>query len=101
MALLDSNHQRGADEVYIEMLGVAMDWRGRGIARTLMNHAETVARATGVNPLTLEAVSDNTPAILLYRQQEFKIRRQRRNIVLKWLTGHPGYLEMAKGIKAG
>ena len=98
MALIDNNHQCRADEVYIEMLGVDPAWRGRGIARTLMSHAETVARGSGVPWLTLEVVSDNTPALQLYENFGFKIKRMQNNRLLKWITGHPGYLEMAKAL---
>jgi ribosomal protein S18 acetylase RimI-like enzyme len=100
MALVDSNHQRSSDEVYIEMLGVAPGWRGRGIARALMGHAEAVAKAAEATWLTLEVVSDNRPAIQLYEKQDFEIRRERRSTMLRWVTGHPGYFEMAKVIEA-
>ena len=98
MALIDSHHQRDRDEVYIEMLGVASGWRGRGIARALMGHAEAVAKCAGVTWLTLAVVCDNRPAIQLYDKQDFRIRRQQHSLVLKWITGHPGYLEMAKAV---
>jgi ribosomal protein S18 acetylase RimI-like enzyme len=80
------------------MLGVAPGWRGRGIARALMGHAEAVAKAAEATWLTLEVVSDNRPAIQLYEKQDFKIKRHRHSLILKWITGHHGYFEMAKGI---
>ena len=96
MMLVDNNHQCGSDEVYIEMLGVASGWRGQGIARGLMRHAETVARAAGVNWLSLEVASDNKPAIQLYEKLGFELKKEHHSRILKWITGHPGFFEMAK-----
>jgi ribosomal protein S18 acetylase RimI-like enzyme len=96
MTLIDNNHQPDAGEVYIEMLGVAPAWRGRGIARALLKYAETVARSDGVPWLTLEVVSDNAPALQLYQNFGFKIKKVQHNRLLKWITGHPGFLEMVK-----
>ena len=96
MTLIDNNHQPDAGEVYIEMLGVAPAWRGRGIARALLSYAETVARSESVPWLTLEVVSDNTPALQLYEDFGFKIKKMQHHRLLKWITGHPGFLEMVK-----
>jgi ribosomal protein S18 acetylase RimI-like enzyme len=94
MVLIDANYQPSNDEVYIEMLGVDPTWRGQGIARRLINYAKDVACAETVGQLTLTVVSDNVPAIQLYRKMGFKARPERQRRLLKWITGHPGYYEM-------
>lgn len=94
--LLDSRHRCGRNEMYIEMLGVAPGWRNLGIACRLLAHAETTARANQMEYLTLEVVSDNTPALRLYEKMGFKITAKKQSLPLKWVTGHPGYFEMTK-----
>ena len=96
MALIDHHRHAKDDEVYIEMLGVAPNWRGQGLARKLITHAQDVARAEGANALTLDVVSDNTVAIGLYEQMGFVITMERQSRVLYWITGHQRYLEMVK-----
>jgi ribosomal protein S18 acetylase RimI-like enzyme len=96
MLLIDTNHQLSDNEVYIEMLGVDHAWRGLGVARCLIEHAEEVARQQGLSQLTLAVVSDNTSAIQLYERMGFTTCAERRSRLLKWITGHAGYYEMAK-----
>lgn len=96
MLLVDNDRQLSANEVYIEMLGVDQAWRGLGVARCLIEHAEGVVRQQGLNQLALAVVSDNTSALQLYEKMGFTIRAERRSRLLKWVTGHSGYYEMAK-----
>jgi ribosomal protein S18 acetylase RimI-like enzyme len=99
MLLVNTNHRPGAEELYIEMLGVDQTWRGLGIASHLMCHAETIARQQKLAHLALAVVSDNCPAIELYEKLGFKITLQRQSRLLKWITGHPGYYEMVKELE--
>ena len=96
MLLIDNDHQVNGDEIYIEMLGVDPAWRGQGVARHLIIHAETIACGQGLNQVALAVVSDNTPAIPLYEKMGFTISAERRSRLLKWITGHSGYCEMVK-----
>ena len=96
MLLVDYDHQLGKDEIYIELLGVDPDWRGQGVAHHLIAHAEAVARRQNATQLALAVVSENTPAIHLYEKIGFTIQAERRSRLLKWVTGHSGYYEMAK-----
>ena len=100
MLLIDDHRRLGADEVYIEMLGVDPAWRGQGVARQLILHAETVADAHHTGRLTLNVMSDNRPAIHLYQKMGFKkAKPEKENLLLKWVTGHSGYYEMAKQLR--
>lgn len=96
MLLINHNRQPSNDEVYIEMLGVDYAWRGQGVARCLIEHAEAVVRQQGLSQLALAVVIDNLPAIQLYKKLGFTARSERHSRLLRWITGHPGYYEMAK-----
>ncbi|MBI1880013.1 MAG: GNAT family N-acetyltransferase, partial [Chloroflexi bacterium] len=96
MLLIDNDRQLSGDEIYIEMLGVDPAWRGQGVAHHLIAHAEAVARRQSATQLALAVTSDNTTAIHLYEKIGFTIRAERRSPLLKWITGHSGYYEMAK-----
>jgi ribosomal protein S18 acetylase RimI-like enzyme len=98
MVLIDNNHRVGNDEIYIEMLGVAPAWRGRGIARYLINHARVVAQTRHLKRLTLDVATDNIPALELYKKLGFAIKSKQHSRLLRWITGHPGYCEMVKEI---
>ncbi len=98
MVLIDIDHQPGRNEVYIEMLGVAPAWRGRGVGRRLISYAEQIARQHSASQLTLNVVCDNLVALNLYKKMGFTARRMRQSRMLKWITGHNGYYEMVKVI---
>lgn len=98
MSLLDSRRQLRDDEVYIEMLGVDSLWRGYGLARRLIRHAESVAKNEAVKKLSLNVVCDNFRAIEVYRKLGFEMQYRRRNPSLALLTGHHGYYEMVKHV---
>jgi ribosomal protein S18 acetylase RimI-like enzyme len=53
---------------YLEDLYVAADNRRRGVATSLMRHAETFARETGAERLTLATASNNKRAQSLYQR---------------------------------
>ena len=99
MVLIDSNHQPSNEEVYIEMLGVDPDWRGRGLAGRLLEHAEAVAAAENVDKLTLNVVSDNVAAITLYKKYDFYLKSEQSSRILKWITGYDSYQEMEKKLR--
>ena len=96
MALMDSDHKPNKDEVYIEMLGVDKNWRGRGVAKVLMHYAETVADEKNVRRLSLNVVRGNVAALNLYQDFGFTVEKENKSRVLKWLTGYSGYYQMVK-----
>lgn len=61
---------------WIGSLGVVAAWRRQGIGRRLMEHAQTQARARGLEMLDLEVLTRNTPALTLYLALGFTIQRE-------------------------
>jgi len=55
----------------IHDLMVATPYRGRGIAKQLLAHAESIALSLGCCKLTLEVLAGNTPAQAAYRRFGF------------------------------
>lgn len=96
MSLIDTQRPTNPYEVYIEMLGVDSAWRGQGVGSCLIRHAENTAHQQGAGQLALAVVSDNIPAIHLYKKLGFKIKSEHRSRRLRWVTGHCGYYEMVK-----
>jgi ribosomal protein S18 acetylase RimI-like enzyme len=94
--LIDNDYRAGQDEIYIEMLGVHPEWRGRGLAQQLIAHAEAVAQAESARRLTLNVVSNNFPALRLYQKLGFEVIQTHRSRILKWLIGHGEYYRMVK-----
>ncbi len=86
-----------AGELYIKMLGVRADCRGRGVGSALLNFAETHARDRGLQRLCLGVVSENSGAIRLYERYGFKRGAEHRFLV-RWSSGSPGYYVMTKDL---
>jgi [ribosomal protein S18]-alanine N-acetyltransferase len=59
-------------EVHILAIATHPDFRGRGIATTMLAHVLEVARSTGCSLATLEVRRSNVPAIALYEHAGFK-----------------------------
>lgn len=58
---------RGSSFVYIAIVGVTRNWRRRGIAMALLNHAIAAAAAAGLDEAVLDVDSDNpSGAVSLY-----------------------------------
>jgi ribosomal protein S18 acetylase RimI-like enzyme len=96
MILVNNNYRPAANEVYIEMLGVAPAWRGSGVGGKLIAHAEAIARTENANKITLNVVCDNKPALKLYEKVGFEATQQKQSRILQWITGHSGYYLMVK-----
>lgn len=96
MVLVDNDRPLQDGEVYIEMVGVSPDWRGRGLASRLIAFAEGIAHSERANLLTLNVVSGNAAAIGLYKKMGFVTTAEKQSRTLKLITGHDGYLEMSK-----
>lgn len=86
---------RGLDEGYAEpMYGVfiAEEFRGRGLARLTLAHAETQCRLNGWPTLLLKVDPANTRAFRLYEQSGFRFLRPSSNgqhVMKKNLTDAP------------
>ena len=59
-------------ELHILAIATHPDFRGRGIARLLLDHVIEHARQTGCSLATLEVRRSNKPAIALYEHAGFK-----------------------------
>ena len=53
--------------------GVSPQFRGRGVGKALMRATVDLYREQGIEIATLEAISENEPAISLYKQFEYRI----------------------------
>ena len=63
---------QGFRSAYIELVGVARNWRGRGIAPALLAHALNTIAAEGLDAAVLDVDSDSpTGALGLYERQGF------------------------------
>ena len=65
-------HASAADELYIEMIAVSPEARGKGVGRALMQEAEQRCRKLGKNRLTLQVVDTNPRAKKLYEEMGFR-----------------------------
>jgi ribosomal-protein-alanine N-acetyltransferase len=63
---------RAADELHLTDLGVAEEFRRRGIARALVNELLRAGRERGSNVVLLEVRASNAPALSLYRALGFE-----------------------------
>jgi ribosomal-protein-alanine N-acetyltransferase len=59
-------------ELHILAIATHPDYRGRGIARHILDHVLGVARTAGCSLATLEVRRSNVPAINLYERAGFK-----------------------------
>jgi len=77
---------RGVD-AFIDELYIEPQWRHMGFGRQAMQHAESQARALGVNALHLEVDRGNDAAIELYRRAGYADHG--RHLMTKWLIKRP------------
>ena len=66
------NYWLVANELHIHVIATHPDFRGRGLARQLLDHVIDAARRTGCSLATLEVRRSNVPAIALYERAGFK-----------------------------
>jgi [ribosomal protein S18]-alanine N-acetyltransferase len=67
------------DEAQILNLAVAIDYRGLGLAKSLVRKAITLAQNKNLKKITLEVRKSNSPAIHLYQNMGFSIVHIRKN----------------------
>lgn len=66
-------YRTGFASARLYTLAVAPSWRGRGVARALLERAEEGAKERGVVALRLEVRVDNEAAIRLYRARGYEV----------------------------
>lgn len=67
---------RGVKTAYDTGTGTAPEYRGQGIAQRLLRHAFPSLAEAGVGQYLLEVLTDNAPAVKLYRGEGFEIVRE-------------------------
>jgi ribosomal protein S18 acetylase RimI-like enzyme len=72
---------------------VAPEYRKKGVGKFLVETTEEINRAEGVEVATLEAISENTPAIELYKKMGYEITDS-----LLWMS-HEGDLNFEEAIQ--
>jgi ribosomal protein S18 acetylase RimI-like enzyme len=95
LALL-SHGPLGDDDAHIGEVGVVPDARRRGVARALMLRVEERARELGKTRLSLLVTTENAPAIALYRDLGYTVRRRTRWYAGRAVFGSRGALIMEK-----
>jgi ribosomal protein S18 acetylase RimI-like enzyme len=88
----------GPDEAYVEVLGVAPEYQGRGVGRALMIAAEEMARSLHKRRLTLYVTSNNRTAQALYLSRGLKVKRRSSSLVGRVLFHAPGFWRMEKAL---
>jgi len=70
---------------YVNVLAVHPEFRGRGIAKALLAHADRLGRAAGARGMAISVASENTPAVTLYARSGY------RPLTRRLLIPFPGY----------
>ncbi|MFI8199983.1 GNAT family N-acetyltransferase [Streptomyces sp. NPDC085942] len=70
---VDTEYEPWNRRLVIADIEVAAPYQGRGIGRTLMNHAIDWARTCGAGHVWLEVTNINAPAIRAYRRMGFAL----------------------------
>ena len=73
-----------SSEAYVERLVVTREHRRQGMARTLLDAAESLARELSKKTIGLHVSGDNLPALKLYSAHGYNERSRQRSL----LTGH-------------
>ena len=79
-------------------LAVYPEYRGRGFARLLLHHAETLARRSGSVGVSLVVEDDNERALALYRSAGFAEQERRRWLPYGNRTGPAYWLLLSRPI---
>jgi len=84
------------DEFYVSHLAVLPEFRRQGVGRALLNHADTLARASGLAKCSLCVDIDNPNAQQLYLSQGFQMAKTVNTPWLKNRLHTRGYHRMIK-----
>ncbi len=63
-------------------MGLVPEWRGQGLGRAIIGHAQTLAAEAGAQSLSLTVDAQNTPARRVYDHTGFELRGRER--LLGW-----------------
>src|SRR5262249_46891542 len=73
--LCNASQQDGPHDGWVSTLGVAPEWRRRGLGRAIMVQGLHVLQEKGFQTASLHVDADNTPALRLYRSLDMEIAR--------------------------
>ncbi|WP_168203335.1 GNAT family N-acetyltransferase [Oceanispirochaeta crateris] len=91
-------HKIKEGEAYIDTLGVAPKYRGKGVGTQLINFAESIARQKGLSRLSLLVIYENPKAQKLYESCGFQVKSSHSHWWMKRSTGISGSYYMEKEI---
>jgi len=97
--IIERSPRFAANELHIKMLAVDPHWRGKGLARRLLNYAEHHARNEGREFLVLDVAKNNQDAIRLYERYGFQKLQHSSRPLLRWASGQGQYLRMRKAVR--
>ena len=84
------------DEYYICTLAVRTEFQSRGLGSRLLAHAETKARAAGLQKSSLQVTLDNARARAFYERHDYNVADTIPIPKLQAAIGYPGYWRMVK-----
>ncbi len=83
-------------EAYIERLVVAPEHRHQGMARALLNVAESLARDSGKETVGLHVSGGNLPALKLYEAYGYEESSRQRSLLTGYFLGIRSWLYLRK-----
>lgn len=66
----------------LQLMGLVPEWRGKGVGRAIIQHAQALAAQAGAQRLSLTVDSQNTPAQRVYAQAG--LVEEGREVLLAW-----------------
>ncbi len=85
-----------SSEAYIERLVVASEYRRLGVARTMLDAAETLARESGKHTVGLHVSGGNLPALKLYEACGYEEVSRQRSLLTGYFLGIREWLYLQK-----
>jgi len=85
-----------SSEAYIERLVVANEYRRRGVARIMLDAAETMARESGKRTVGLHVSGSNLPALKLYEACGYEEVSRQRSLLTGYFLGIREWLYLQK-----
>ena len=75
--ILTESTRKTSHRAYM-VIGIREDWRGKGLGKSLIREGIEWAKERSLTRLELTVVTDNEPAIALYRKMGFEIEGTKR-----------------------
>jgi GNAT superfamily N-acetyltransferase len=98
LVLSPYHHTIKDGELYLEVLAVREDFRGKGIGSRLLEEVEKFALEEKFENVVLEVIDANSNAKRLYERAGYSVRKITRYPFLKYLFGFTASIEMQKKI---